>query len=124
LLEEAATDVLWHPVDNSYYMNTCAYVKEAWRDRLSEVTHVDGTTRPQIVTEQTNPFIYNTIKALEKLNGIPSLLNTSFNRREPLVETPLDALRTFQKMPINYLVLNNKLVAKVEEPAPKRQLQH
>ncbi len=105
-------------------MNTCAYVKEAWRDRLSEVTHVDGTTRPQIVTEQTNPFIYNTIKALEKLNGIPSLLNTSFNRREPLVETPLDALRTFQKMPINYLVLNNKLVAKVEEPAPKRQLQH
>jgi carbamoyltransferase len=31
------------------------------------------------------------------------LINTSFNDREPIVETPVDALNTFQRVPLDAL---------------------
>ena len=34
------------------------------------------------------------IEAFEQRTGVPILLNTSFNDREPIVETPSDALNT------------------------------
>ena len=34
---------------------------------------------------------------------MPILLNTSFNDREPIVETPLDAIKCFKNTEIDYL---------------------
>jgi carbamoyltransferase len=58
------------------------------RDKeLDGVTHVDGTTRLQTVTEEQNPFLY------ELLGHIPVLLNTSFNiQGKPILNTYKDAL--------------------------------
>jgi carbamoyltransferase len=45
--------------------------------------------------------------------GIPLLLNTSFNGPdEPIVETPSNAINTFLKRNLDYLVLDNFLVSK------------
>src|SRR5207237_3605951 len=58
--------------------------------------HVDGTTRPHLVKREVNPAYYDIVKAYERLSGLPSLINTSFNmHEEPIVCTPSDAIRAF-----------------------------
>ena len=59
-----------------------------------------------------------THKMLECVNyfaklEVPILLNTSFNRSgDPIVETPQDALDSYLKMDIDYLVIGNYLISK------------
>ena len=44
-------------------------------------------------------------------------MNTSFNvRGEPIVCTPEDAYRCFMRTEMDYLVLENVLLAKTEQP--------
>ena len=50
-----------------------------------------------------NPVIYQLIKAFKRITGVPILLNTSFNDREPIVESPGEALSTFMRTPIDQL---------------------
>ncbi len=58
--------------------------------------HVDGTARPQLIRREVNAGYYDIVKEYEKLTGIPSLINTSFNmHEEPIVCTPKDAVRAF-----------------------------
>ena len=59
--------------------------------------------RLQTVTEKDNKWYYNFIKKFKEKTGIPILLNTSFNDREPIVETPDHALNCFLKTNIDYL---------------------
>ena len=45
------------------------------------------------------------------------LVNTSFNvRGEPIVCTPEDAYRYFMRTEMDYLVLENHLLAKADQP--------
>jgi hypothetical protein len=55
----------------------------------------DGTTRPQTVSRTVSPLYWELLDRVNKLTGVPGLLNTSFNRLGPIVETPEDALNTF-----------------------------
>ncbi|MFA6423571.1 MAG: carbamoyltransferase C-terminal domain-containing protein [Patescibacteria group bacterium] len=88
-------------------------VKKDWQKQISAVTHVDGTTRPQTVTREENSKYYQMISEFEKITGIPAVLNTSFNYAgEPLVSTPIDAIRTFYSSGLDYLVLENYLIKK------------
>lgn len=65
--------------------------------RVPAVCHVDGTTRPQTVARQQNKNWHDLIEAFEESTGEGVLINTSFNLGgEPLVETPIDALRSFE----------------------------
>jgi carbamoyltransferase len=48
-------------------------------------------------------------------------VNTSFNvRGEPIVCTPEDAYRCFRRTEMDYLVLENFLLAKVAQPSEAR----
>lgn len=50
------------------------------------VVHIDKTARPQIVTEDSNNFIWNVLCEWEKISGENSLINTSFNvHEEPII---------------------------------------
>ena len=86
--------------------------REDWRKKLDAVNHVDNSTRPQILKHKHNPFLYELIETVYKKTGIPVLLNTSFNKQEPIVETPKNALNTFENFNINFLVLNDYIVSK------------
>jgi carbamoyltransferase len=60
------------------------------------VVHIDGTARPQLVTESDNPSYYRIIREFKRLTGLPAIVNTSFNlHEEPIVCTPHDAVRAF-----------------------------
>jgi carbamoyltransferase len=78
---------------------------------------VDYSARVQSVHEQTNPRYYRLLKAYESQTGCPVLINTSFNvRGEPIVCTPEDAYRCFMRTEMDYLVLENFLLAKSDQP--------
>lgn len=73
--------------------------------------HVDGTARPQLIQREVNPGYYDILKEYEKLSGISSLINTSFNmHEEPIVCSPYDAIRAFLDGNIDWLVLGEFLV--------------
>jgi carbamoyltransferase len=59
---------------------------------------VDGSARLQTLRRDQNAFLYDTLKAFERLSGVPILLNTSFNPAgEPILnfcEAGLEMLNT------------------------------
>ena len=71
-------------------------------EKIPGVIHVDNTCRIQTVNEKQNPVLYKILKLFNKKTGIPILMNTSFNLAgETLVETPEDAIETFNKSDID-----------------------
>jgi carbamoyltransferase len=87
------------------------------RSTIPAVTHVDYSARVQTVHQDTNPRFYRLLKAFEALTGCAVLVNTSFNvRGEPIVCSAEDAYRCFMRTEIDYLVLENFLLAKADQP--------
>ncbi len=71
--------------------------------------------RPYI--SDTNPRYYDLLKRFETRTGCPLLVNTSFNvRGEPIVCTPEDAYRCFMRTEMDYLVVENFLLTKADQP--------
>jgi len=114
VLEEEAPK--WFEVKKGYqckYMEKTVRVRPEYRDQLPAITHVDGSSRVQTVTQEDNPRLYDIIKCFEEKTGIPIILNTSFNvNHEPIVCSPQDALNTFFNSGLRHLVLGNELVQK------------
>ncbi len=89
------------------------------RSTLPAITHVDYSARVQTVHEATNPRFHHLLKAFQAQTGCPILVNTSFNvRGEPIVCTPADAYRCFLRTEMDYLVVENFLMAKADQPEP------
>ena len=112
ILDTVAEDMIQtdHPAP---YMTITFDVSPAWRHRVPEVVHEDGTSRVQIVDQRTNPRYYDLLKAMERLTGNGVVLNTSMNRRgEPMVCSPTDALNMFFGSDLEFLVLEDLLVTK------------
>lgn len=87
------------------------------RSEIPAVTHVDYSARIQTVHNETNPRFYQLLDAFEQRTGCPVLVNTSFNvRGEPIVCTPEDTYRCFMRTEMDYLVIENILLAKDQQP--------
>jgi carbamoyltransferase len=77
--------------------------------------HVDGTARPQLVSDRTNASFHKILRGYYERTDIPALINTSFNmHEEPIVCSPADAIRAFLMGNIDYLAIGSFLV-----PHPK-----
>lgn len=110
LCEEAAK---WFELPDSpatEYMLLAVRVRNAYRDRIPAVVHVDGTSRLQVVSRSQNPRYHAVIAAFYARTGVPAVLNTSFNDDEPIVCTPADALATFRSTAIDCLAIEGFLV--------------
>jgi carbamoyltransferase len=87
------------------------------RSSIPAVTHVDYSARVQTAHAETNPRFCALLRHFEALTGCPVLVNTSFNvRGEPIVCSPQDAYRCFMRTEMDYLVLEDFLLAKHEQP--------
>lgn len=123
--------------DDSPYMLLVAPVQESRRNPLPEdyhslalwnklylersdvpaITHLDFSARIQTVHKATNPRYWNLLQAFKAQTGYGLLVNTSFNvRGEPIVCTPYDAYRCFMSTEMDYLVINDFLYKKEEQP--------
>ncbi|HLN97805.1 MAG TPA: carbamoyltransferase [Pyrinomonadaceae bacterium] len=93
------------------------------RSEIPAVTHVDYSARIQTVRRETNPLYWEIIEAFRKQTGCPVLVNTSFNvRGEPIVCTPEDSYRCFMRTEIDFLVIENFVLDKKEQPAQAKDL--
>ncbi len=91
------------------------------RSSIPAVTHVDYSARVQTVHEETNPRFHEVLQQFKQRTGCSVLVNTSFNvRGEPIVATPEDAYRCFMRTEMDYLVVENYIMAKQDQPAREK----
>ncbi|KZR83898.1 Decarbamoylnovobiocin carbamoyltransferase [Prochlorococcus marinus str. MIT 1342] len=95
ILEEYMEEVLKDPLYSSHYMTTSSHITNEYKTKFISAMHVNSTCRPQSVSKERTPLLYNTIKTFYDKTKIPGLLNTSFNINGPIVETPKEAMEIF-----------------------------
>jgi carbamoyltransferase len=87
------------------------------RSDMPAITHVDYSARIQTVHKESNPRYHELISAFKEKTGMALLVNTSFNvRGEPIVNTPEDAYRCFMRTEMDYLVIENCVFSKKDQP--------
>ena len=88
------------------------------RSDVPAITHVDYSARIQTVHQETNPKYWRLINAFKELTGYGLIVNTSFNvRGEPIVCTTEHAYQCFMRTEMDYLVMENFLFDKKDQPA-------
>jgi len=73
-----------------WYMTMTCDVLESRRSQIPAVTHIDGTARPQLVSENSNPFLYRVMLAYKDLTGCGVLVNTSLNMHEEPINASIN----------------------------------
>lgn len=87
------------------------------RSTIPAVTHVDYSARIQTVDREENPLLYSLLLRFEQATGCGVLVNTSFNvRGEPIVCTPDDAYRCFVNTEMDYLIMGNFVIDRLQQP--------
>jgi carbamoyltransferase len=95
------------------FMTTVCPIREAYRERLAAVRHVDGSARVQTVDATSAPELAAVLAALDQTTGLPIALNTSFNGAgEPIIGNEIDALGFLMSHPIDGLVVGDVLVTR------------
>jgi len=92
------------------------------RSDVPAITHIDYSARIQSVSEKTNPRFWQVINAFRQKTGCGMIVNTSFNvRGEPIVCSPEDAYRCFMRTEMDFLVVENFIFKKEDQPPWKEK---
>ena len=87
------------------------------RSDIQSITHLDFSARIQTVHKETNSRYWELINSFNTQTGFGLVVNTSFNvRGEPIVCSPYDAYRCFMCTDMDYLVLNDFIYYKKDQP--------
>ena len=87
------------------------------RSDVQSITHLDYSARIQTVHKETNYKYWKLIREFKNLTSFGLVVNTSFNvRGEPIVCSPYDAYRCFMSTEMDYLVINNFVYCKKDQP--------
>jgi carbamoyltransferase len=105
------------------FMTTAPKIRADKLSVIPAAAHVDGTGRIQTVSRAENPRYYGVIEEFAKITGVPVVLNTSFNRQEPVVNRPEEAISCFLRTDMDVLVMgdyystdrNPEAVARIRE---------
>jgi carbamoyltransferase len=90
------------------YMAMTCDVNKALADKIPAVVHVDNTARPQVVTENSNDYVYKILIEFFKLTGIPLLVNTSLNvHEEPINYVLQDSIKALKLGAIDIIYSGN-----------------
>ncbi|TCP66512.1 carbamoyltransferase family protein [Baia soyae] len=97
----------------SPHMLLSSEVRSEQRDHVPAIVHVDYSTRAQVVDKRMNEGYWNLLTTFADMSGVPTVMNTSFNiGSEPIVCTPVHALKSFYASGIDALILGPILVRK------------
>src|SRR5580693_1840508 len=101
------------PETHMPYMITVVDVRPEHRTSLPAITHVNGSARLQTVSGKDNPDFHRLLGAVGRTTGREMVLNTSFNvKGQPIVNSPEEAIETFLGTGIEFLFLENRIVAR------------
>jgi len=103
---------LWEPRPRlSDYMLAGTPASDIAREQLPAAIHIDGTTRPQEVDLASGDVLAGVLSEWGDRAG-GALINTSFNGPgEPIVSSRADAIASFRRLGLDFLVLDDELVA-------------
>jgi len=88
-------------------------VKSLQPEKVPAVTHVDGSSRVQSLSQNDNYFLWELLTSFGRRTGVPVLTLTSFNLKgEPMVQNAWDALKTFETSGLDALIVENILILK------------
>jgi carbamoyltransferase len=105
VLAERAAEIFDGPNPSPYMLFTHR-VRQPWVERIPAVVHVDGTARIQTVHRQAEPLLHRLLHELDRLTGIPVVVNTSLNTAgRPMVDDPRDALECLGSAPVDVLAM-------------------
>lgn len=100
----------------SPYMSYAPLVKENFKEKLSSITHVDGTSRLQTTNSNQHNLFSIILKELKKSEFIPVILNTSFNiKGKPILTSLSDAFYVLDNTEMDYLIHKNKIYSKLKK---------
>ena len=112
MLEEYQEEYFMDIYPNEYMLYSLT-VRPHQRKKLGAITHKDFSCRIQTVNKELHPEVTTLLQKYNEETDCPVLLNTSFNDNgQPIVETPKHALKTFENIDLDYLVIGNYLVVK------------
>ncbi len=112
ILGEDVADYFVNGKESPYMTQTFTATPLA-RKNIPAVVHEDGTSRIQTVTMDSNPVLYDIIRAFNSKTGVPVLVNTSLNiNKEPIVCSPQDAIATLENSGIDALIMENIILEK------------
>lgn len=89
------------------YMTRAPKVKPEKVRKIPAAVHVDGSARLQTIDRASNPRYYGLIEEFGRLTGAPVLLNTSFNKQEPIVTTPEEAISCYLRTDMDVLAIGD-----------------
>jgi carbamoyltransferase len=116
LLERAA-EMFVGPLP-SPYMLFVHRVRDAYRERLQAVVHVDGTARVQTVDRAEDALTARLLDEVDRRTGVPVVVNTSLNTAgRPMVDSPRDALECFGSAPVDALCIGPFLLERTAAAA-------
>lgn len=92
------------------FMTMAPKIRPEKLDLIPAAAHVDGTGRIQTIDRAANQRYYDVISEYAKLTGIHVILNTSFNRQEPVVNRPEEAISCYLRTDMDRLVLGDYYV--------------
>ena len=89
--------------------------------------------RPQTVDKNVHPLYWALLQKVGEYIGVPAVVNTSFNKSEPLVESPEEALNTYKymlrvnKLFLGHFIIHNKehiqsTIASLQDEARVKEL--
>jgi carbamoyltransferase len=88
-------------------------VKSLQPEKVPAVTHVDGSSRVQSLSQGENYFLWDLLTSFGRRTGVPVLTLTSFNLKgEPMVQNAWDALKTFESSGMDALIVENMIILK------------
>jgi carbamoyltransferase len=116
ILEEYQEEYFMDNYSNEYMLYSLI-VRSNQRKKLGAITHKDFSCRIQTVNSKLHPEVTILLQKYNEETDCPVLLNTSFNDNgQPIIETPKDAVKTFENIDLDYLVIGNYLVTKNKKP--------
>jgi carbamoyltransferase len=122
LLVQPVKKALQHPVPGNYHQLNLTDKLYFQRSTLPAITHIDYSARVQTVHKETNAAFYELLTAFKQQTGCSVLINTSFNvRGEPVVCTPQEAYQCFMRTEMDYLVIENYVFNKKDQPEWKEK---
>lgn len=113
VLEEDAPRFFKGKCSKAPYMTINFAAQDITRNALNGIVHVDGTSRIQTVSEQSNPLFHAYLSALKQHTSYGVSINTSFNvNQQPIVNTPLEAIATMYGSGIDAMIIGPYLAEK------------
>lgn len=119
ILEEYVGD--WFEINEpTPYMEKVFPIRAEKHAIIPAVTHVDGSGRLQTVSKRTNPLYHQLISRFNEKTGVPIVLNTSLNENEPIVRTPLEAIKCFLRTDMDAIAIGSLLINRHRPDFPDR----